>query len=134
MTKGDAQDWLAHAEADLHYAKLGQNDPGTLENLVAFHAQQAVEKALKAVLVQYQVEFPKTHDLEQLLVLIKSAGLTWPPEMDKAKEFTPFAIQSRYPGFDDPLARAEVDEAIAVSEKVLEWAKQEIAKSDRGDS
>lgn len=51
MTNADAQEWVAHAGADLHYARLGQKDAAALENLVAFHAQQAVEKALKAVLV-----------------------------------------------------------------------------------
>ncbi len=51
MTNGDAQEWLAHAQADLHYARLGQKDGAALENLIAFHAQQAIEKALKAVLV-----------------------------------------------------------------------------------
>jgi HEPN domain-containing protein len=85
MSTGDAQDWIAHAAADLHYAKLGQNDPKALESLIAFHAQQAVEKAVKALLVKHQVDFPKTHDLEELLALAKEAGVVWPAEVEKAK-------------------------------------------------
>jgi len=46
MTNADAQEWMAHAEADLHYARLGHKDPAASENLVAFHAQQAIEKAV----------------------------------------------------------------------------------------
>ena len=75
MTLGDAKEWLAHAAADLHYARLGQKDSAALASLIAFHAQQAIEKALKAVLVRGGVEFPKTHDLEELLELIEGAGV-----------------------------------------------------------
>jgi HEPN domain-containing protein len=48
---GDAADWLLHAQSDLRYAALGRGVPGILQNQVAFHAQQAAEKALKAALV-----------------------------------------------------------------------------------
>lgn len=64
MIKGDAREWLVHAEGDLLYARLGQKDPRVLRSLIVFHAQQAIEKALKAVLVEHEIEFPKTHDLE----------------------------------------------------------------------
>jgi HEPN domain-containing protein len=40
---------------------------------VAVHSQQAVQKALKALLVWYQVEFPKTHDIKRLLDLLAVA-------------------------------------------------------------
>jgi HEPN domain-containing protein len=129
MSAWDAQDWLAHAEADLDYAKLGRSAPKTLESLIAFHAQQAMEKSLKAVLVRFQVEFRKTHDLEELAELIADAGLNWPAEFEKVAEFTPFATQSRYPGFDEPVTLAKVDEAIAAAEQVLAWAKRVLDKA-----
>jgi hypothetical protein len=44
---------------------------------VAVHSQQAVQKALKALLVWYQVEFPKTHDIKRLLDLL--CGSCRPP-------------------------------------------------------
>jgi len=128
MNPGDPQDWLTQAEGDLHYARLGQHDASALPNLIAFHAQQAIEKALKGVLVAQQLEFPKTHDLEVLLLLIRDAELNWPPELDKAKEFTPFAVQSRYPGFDDPITQTDVAEAIAIAEQVIKWANRFISK------
>lgn len=43
MTNGDVQKWPAHAQADLHYARLGQKDAEAREDLIAFHAQQAIE-------------------------------------------------------------------------------------------
>jgi HEPN domain-containing protein len=129
MTKGDAQEWIVHAEGDLHYARLGQDDPEALRNLIVFHAQQAIEKALKATLVAREIEFPKTHDLAELTEIIEGAGMTWPTDFNQVLEFTPFATQSRYPGFDDPITEAEVQEAIALAEKVLAWAKQQVAKA-----
>ena len=134
MTTGDAQEWLAHAAADLHYARLGQKDADALENLIVFHAQQAIEKALKAVMVERGVEFPKTHDLEQLVEIIEEAGVAWPPDMNKVLEFTPFATQGRNPGFGDPISEADVEEAIEMAGKVLAWAHQEVAKASGAGS
>jgi hypothetical protein len=48
--------------------------------------------------------------------------------LDKVLEFTPFATQGRYAGFDDPITRADVDEAIAMAEQVVAWARRGIAK------
>jgi len=129
MTIGDAREWLAHAAGDLHYARLGQKDPDVLRNLVVFHAQQAIEKALKATLVEHKIEFPRTHDLAQLVEITEGAGIAWPADLNQVVEFTPFATQGRYPGFDDPIADLEVQEAIAMADKVLAWAKQEVAKA-----
>jgi HEPN domain-containing protein len=78
MSGGDAADWLRHAEADLRYARLGRNEPGMLLNLAAFHAQQSIEKALKGLLVSDQVDFPRTHDLEELLQISNPIVVTNP--------------------------------------------------------
>jgi len=57
------QDWLRKAEGDFaaaeHLLGLAQQDCFT----AAFHAQQAAEKFLKALLVRHQIPFPKTHDI-----------------------------------------------------------------------
>jgi HEPN domain-containing protein len=126
MSIGEAPQWLAHAEADLRYARLGRKEPGILLSLVAFHAQQAVEKALKAVLVASNVDFPRTHDLEQLQAILRECGLSWPVRLDKVKELTPMAVQTRYPGFEDPVEESEVDDAIRLAEETIVWAKREV--------
>ena len=63
MEAGDAAEWLLHAESDLRYAALGRGAQGILQSQVAFHAQQATEKPLKAVLVHASVDFPRTRTL-----------------------------------------------------------------------
>ena len=126
MSSGDPQEWLEQAEGDLRYARLGRTEPAVPLNLVAFHAQQASEKALKALLVASQVDFPRTHDLEDLLTLLQQSGRHWPAGLEKVKELTPLAVQTRYPGFDDPVSEAEVDEAIRLAEAVVGWVKAEL--------
>ena len=51
LTIGSADDWLRHAESDLSLAQIKRNGDEILIETLCFHAQQAAEKALKAVLV-----------------------------------------------------------------------------------
>ena len=91
METGDAAEWLRHAES-------GEVQPAILRNQVAFHAEQAAEKAFKGVLVHAPVEFPRTHDLQSLLLLIRNNGISVPPEIEQANALTRFAVEARYPG------------------------------------
>jgi hypothetical protein len=81
METRDAAEWLLHAESDLIYAKLGQAQAAILRNQVAFHAEQAAEKAFEAVLVHTAVEFPRTHDLQSLLLQPRNSGILVRPEI-----------------------------------------------------
>ena len=94
MEAGDADEWLLHAESDLTYAKLGQVQSAILRNQVAFHAEQAAEKAFKAVLVHAAVEFPRTHDLQNLLLLLRNSGISVRPEIEQASALTRFAVEA----------------------------------------
>ncbi len=92
------QDWLRKAEGDLrasaHLLTLGQEDYFT----AAFHAQQAAEKFLKAFLVRYQIPFPKTHRIEQLIELAAQVDPSLREELAPAVMLTPFGVEFRYPG------------------------------------
>jgi len=61
------QEWLNHAMSDLALARLGMNSNDVLPEQVCFHAQQAVEKAIKSVLLHNKITFPLVHDLEVLI-------------------------------------------------------------------
>ncbi|MHB8762909.1 MAG: HEPN domain-containing protein [Deferrisomatales bacterium] len=93
----DPLEWLNHARSDLRLAELAVGRDVLPEQL-CFHAQQACEKALKAVLLRRRVEFPFTHDLAELVETAEAAGLAIPPEVARADELTPFAVETRYPG------------------------------------
>jgi len=133
MEAGDAAEWLLYAESDLRYAALGRGEPAILQNQVAFHAQQAAEKALKAVLVHASVEFPRTHDLQNLLTLIRDRRIFVQPELEQVPALTRFAVESRYPGDVESVTPHEVAHAIAMAEKTITWARAQIEQSPQAD-
>jgi HEPN domain-containing protein len=77
------------------FAKLAE-DPALHDSLCGFHAQQAVEKALKAVLAHARVVFRRTHDIAELLDRLEDAGIKAPPHAAHLDELNPYAIEMRY--------------------------------------
>ena len=65
---GSPYSWLAHAKSDLRITQICRSDSGVLPNQTVFHAQQAAEKAIKAVLLEHKIRFPRTHDWGELIV------------------------------------------------------------------
>jgi HEPN domain-containing protein len=101
------REWLAKAENDLktaaHTLKLGADCP---TDTVCFHAQQCVEKYVKAVLVLQGIDFPKTHDLENLAGLLPGR-VRLSLSAEEQGRLTEYATGARYPGWGDiPLAEA----------------------------
>jgi len=65
---------------------------------VTFHAQQFVEKYIKAFLVWNQIEFKKTHDIALLLKTASEAAPDISEKLTEANELTPYGVEYRYPG------------------------------------
>ncbi len=78
------------------------------DETVGFHAQQAVEKLLKAWLVHLGVDYPKVHRLETLLDVLEANGKALPGELSGVNRLTPFATVFRY---DDLPLEADVNRA-----------------------
>jgi HEPN domain-containing protein len=93
------------------------------DEIFGFHAQQVVEKALKAWLSLAGTEYPKTHDLKLLLTLLQDSGCDITPLWDLV-EYNAFAVQYRYEAFEageDPLDRdAVVGQVRALISQVAE--------------
>jgi HEPN domain-containing protein len=94
-----------------------------LEDL-CFDAQQAAEKAIKALLIKMGVEFPYIHDIAQLLTLLEEAGREISRGVRESEELTRFAILTRYPGLAPPVKREEYEQAIVLAEKVVRGAEE----------
>lgn len=90
--------WLEKAEEDYAAAGFLVSHGAPYPHVVAFHAQQAAEKYLKAYLTWRQVEFPKTHDLDELLDLVGGVDTVLARALQVADELTPFGVDVRYPG------------------------------------
>jgi HEPN domain-containing protein len=125
QTPGTPQDWLARAKSDLALALMALPEGAFYEDL-CFHAQQAAEKALKAVYQHRGWSFRYTHDLEELVTGLKRHDLEIPPEVDDAAILTSFAWEARYPGFAEPITPEEYVEAVRHAEAVVSWAEKEI--------
>lgn len=77
--------WLGKADRDLAVAELLLGQGAVYYEALAFHCQQAGEKYLKALLTWYQVEFPRTHDIGQLLDLLGMVPLMLPTHYSLSK-------------------------------------------------
>jgi HEPN domain-containing protein len=91
------------------------------DHVAGFLAQQAVEKALKAVLIARDLPFERKHDIDYLCGLIEDAGFDPAPDLSAAVALTPWAVEFRYADpFDaPPLDRAKALETVVA---VREWA------------
>lgn len=94
------------------------------DSVVGFHCQQAVEKALKAVLAARSVEFPFTHDIGLLIQLCEDAGTPLPEALADVDRLTPFAVHMRYGAIFGP----DLDLAVALGwvANTIAWAEQSI--------
>jgi len=102
-----------------------------LEDL-CFNAQQAAEKAIKALLIQHDVEFPYVHDLAGLLTLLERAGHEIPESIRQAERLTRFAVFTRYPGLAPPISCEEYQEALVFAEAVVRWAEEGLQSEQGG--
>ena len=118
---GSAVDWLRYAVSDLEIARITQSPQILLEGL-CFHAQQAVEKALKAVLVARAISFPRTHNITTLLDLLPQ-DIVISSEVEAAASLTGYAVFTRYPGNIEPVSEEEYHEAVHLAEVVVNWAE-----------
>lgn len=98
--KPSTREWVAKAEEDFIAATSlnRRRKKPFLWNVVAFHAQQCVEKYLKSRLEEAGHQIPKTHDLVFLLGLVTPIEPLWSSWQNSFAALASYAVQSRYPG------------------------------------
>jgi HEPN domain-containing protein len=122
-------------EEALRLLRLARRDRDTFNLLLplpeaglaalGFHAQQAAEKALKAVAVLLGLEVLRTHDLAALGQAILDSGMALPLTVDQLRSLNTFAVEYRY---DDELIPSISREALAATlAVVMDWAEQNIS-------
>ena len=125
----DPHEWLNRARSSLALAKA--HPPETYLEDLCFQAQQAVEKAIKALLIKQGVAFPYVHDLAHLLTILEDAGERVPAAVREAEELTRYAVVTRYPGFAEPVTEAQYEEAVAIAEAVVQWVANRLSELRR---
>ncbi len=110
--------WLRHAEEDLLVAQELMERDRLSYNPVGFHAQQAAEKFLKALLTRHGLAFPKTHSIRILLELALPVLPDLYDRLQHAHTLTPYGVEIRYPRGGPSLSREEGAEAVRLASDV----------------
>ena len=119
---GSVAHWLRRAKSDLALASVSL-PPDVLYSELCFHAQQAVEKCLKAVLIHYGIEFRKVHDIDYLITLLP-AEATLPQQAEQVAVLTSYAVAFRYPGDYEDVTEEAYQEAMQIARTVYLWAER----------
>ena len=128
--KKQVEEWVRLADKDLCAAEILLKDEYPLTNIVAFHCQQTIEKYLKALSIEKDIQVIKTHDLIKLNGMIKE---TKDIGLDEKKLITinELYIESRYPGElgllpDGMLSYEQAKELLEYAKEVKEIIKREL--------
>lgn len=129
-----ARTLLVKADQDIVVLKKLKSDPEVAIEILGFHAQQASEKMLKAILAYQQIRFPYTHRLTDLIDTLTDHKLTFPKELEDIRHLTPFAVEFRYDFFG--IEEEETDEGFDVEatlgllERLRKWVVSMMNVSD----
>lgn len=113
------------AEDDAKAMRWLASEPGISDEIIGFHAQQAVEKWLKAVLGSKGIEFEYTHDLRRLIGEVTAAVGEFPFDIAEVVALTEHAVPLRY---DEMLDTEPIDRQAVVSlvEEVGVWVAPQL--------
>ena len=120
---------MQRAEEDWLLARSALRRKVPLIYGATFHAQQCVEKYLKALLLSCRQAFPRTHDLIALHDLCMRNSISVPVDQDKLERLAAYAVQVRYPGEDPTLDEAR--EAVQIAQAVRRWARAVLLPSSQ---
>ena len=114
--------------------KIG-NDPKASTEIFGFHAQQAAEKMLKALLLKLGATFAQTHRIADLIDLMETHGARLPEALQGIRSLTPYAVIFRYEALPEesqaPVDRKEIRRLIRQLKNWIELQLKEIKKTER---
>jgi HEPN domain-containing protein len=126
-----ARQWLAYANSNLAQARLGEGKADVLLDDLCFQAQQAAEKALKALCVLLNIQLPRAHDIGYLIDQIRETRTEIPESINAARILTAYAVASRYPSENPPATKEEYEQARDLATEVYRWVFQKVENEER---
>lgn len=116
--------WFEFAEMDFQTAQyLYAHMIPQPREIICYHCQQAIEKALKGLLIAYGKGIKKTHDLGLLAEMLQDYCEVPEEYIDLCDNLTPYGVRVRYPQ-DMEMEDYHVKEALHNAEKIFLWSKQ----------
>ncbi len=99
------------------------------DEIIGFHAQQAAEKLLKALLMAKNIPYRRTHDLRELIDMVKDNGIEFPEFLMEIRTLSPFAVEFRY----DYIPMEEEEEfnrqkALEMVQQLRKWVENTLLK------
>jgi HEPN domain-containing protein len=91
---------------------------------LCFHAQQAAEKAIKAVYQHHDWVFRYVHDIGVLIAGLEDRGLEVPSGVQDCAALSRYAYQTRYPALTEPVSKSDYERAVEMASAALRWAEQ----------
>ena len=116
------QTLLKKAETDLLNATILRDSTQGNPEGIGFHVQQAVEKSLKAILVFYVIDYPRTHSIAGLAQLVSDNNIDLPAAFLDSNRYTSYARDLRYDEIG-PNEAFDFGEAIAHASECVSFAK-----------
>lgn len=111
-----ARGWILKGDSDLADAQRTVSSEGPYDT-ACFHAQQAVEKYLKAFLAVQRQPIPRTHDLEELAALCADVAAPRDLGLPDLSDLTGYAVELRYDPEFWP-SHDTASEAVALADRV----------------
>jgi HEPN domain-containing protein len=119
----DYKTWLDRAKSSLAISRIKSDENIFYEDL-CFQAQQAVEKALKGLLIFFNVDPERTHNLVSLIKEL-SKYIAIPKEINETAILNDYAVQTKYPSDYTPIEE-EYNNAILMAENCVKWIERKI--------
>src|SRR5436190_6665302 len=120
----DPREWLNRARSNLVRAE--KIIPGVYLEDLCFDAQQAAEKAIKAVFVYRGLTFPYTHNLARLLRVLERVGQKIPQYVHRADKLTRFAAETRYPDISQSVTMRHYRSMVRIAKDVFGWSERQM--------
>lgn len=123
---GILNEWISKAEGDFAVARREMDAPESNYDAICFHAQQMAEKYLKAFLFKNRIDFPKIHNLIELLELCLPVEPSLSEHREMFERLEDYAVLYRYPGASAEYEDAEEAFSAAASIRMIMRALLEL--------
>jgi HEPN domain-containing protein len=122
-------EWIEKAEGDYATAERElrvRQRPNY--DAVCFHAQQTIEKYIKAFLQEHGASFPKTHSLIELLEITLPIDTSFELQRNLLVQLERYAVRYRYPG--ESADKVEARTALHTAKVVRTFIRQRLALTE----
>lgn len=118
--------WLIKADHDLIAAKVLSSLETQIMDVVCFHAQQCIEKSLKAFLVHSNAHVEKTHDVLRLLNLCSLTDKEFDKFKNESVDLADYAVAGRYPEDWLEITSSDAAEAVKLAEEIMGFVRRKV--------